>query len=177
MSSRDFLQKSADNETQQLWKEPVKNGVKKVEDLCGQPLSAIELNDARVVSRHHKGRIPRGCLGLIDWNDEHDPIKKQVIPSTEELNFNKVELQNPIGDDAFSPVASLTHFNHLREITVEAEIACRRLREAGMMLLNQTTLLKGVNDDIDTLVSFVRNSCIGMASNPVICIIAIWCVV
>jgi lysine 2,3-aminomutase len=48
-------------------------------------------------------------------------------------------------------VAVVTHFNHPREITPEAAVACRRLREAGFMLLNQSVLLRGVNDDAATL--------------------------
>lgn len=48
-------------------------------------------------------------------------------------------------------VAVVTHFNHPREITPEAAVACRRLREGGFMLLNQSVLLRGVNDDAATL--------------------------
>ncbi len=50
-----------------------------------------------------------------------------------------------------SMVAVVTHFNHPREITPEAAVACQRLREGGFMLLNQTVLLRGVNDDAATL--------------------------
>lgn len=50
-----------------------------------------------------------------------------------------------------SMVAVVTHFNHPREITPEAAVACQRLREAGFMLLNQTVLLRGVNDELATL--------------------------
>jgi lysine 2,3-aminomutase len=45
-----------------------------------------------------------------------------------------------------------THFNHPREITEAAVEACRRLTESGVALVNQTVLLRGVNDDADTLV-------------------------
>lgn len=39
-----------------------------------------------------------------------------------------------------------TQFNHPREITPEAERACRMLLEAGIPVSNQSVLLKGVND-------------------------------
>lgn len=45
----------------------------------------------------------------------------------------------------------VTHFNHPRELTVEATGACARLREAGIPVLNQAVLLRGVNDCADTL--------------------------
>jgi lysine 2,3-aminomutase len=53
-------------------------------------------------------------------------------------------------------VCVVTHFNHPREITEEAAAACRRLREAGFMMLNQTVLLKGVNDNPETLRTLLR---------------------
>lgn len=39
------------------------------------------------------------------------------------------------------------HFNHPREVTDEAEAACRKLQRCGIPLNNQTVLLRGVNDD------------------------------
>ncbi len=47
----------------------------------------------------------------------------------------------------------VTQFNHPREFTKEAIKATDMLREAGVPLLNQTVLLKGVNDDVKTLKS------------------------
>jgi lysine 2,3-aminomutase len=45
----------------------------------------------------------------------------------------------------------VTQFNHPREITESAIQACRQLQDAGMIISNQTVLLKGVNDDSDTM--------------------------
>lgn len=45
----------------------------------------------------------------------------------------------------------VTHFNHPNEITKESTLAIRRLKEAGIIVKNQTVLLKGVNDDPDVL--------------------------
>jgi lysine 2,3-aminomutase len=45
------------------------------------------------------------------------------------------------------PVYVNTHFNHPREITREAAMACAKLADVGIPLGNQTVLLKGVNDD------------------------------
>ena len=43
------------------------------------------------------------------------------------------------------------HINHPREIGPEVAAACSRLRAAGVTLLNQAVLLRGINDDADTL--------------------------
>jgi lysine 2,3-aminomutase len=45
----------------------------------------------------------------------------------------------------------VTHFNHPRELTIEAREALERLRLAGVRTLNQAVLLRGVNDQEDTL--------------------------
>jgi lysine 2,3-aminomutase len=48
------------------------------------------------------------------------------------------------------------HANHPRELTNEARAACRRLIDAGATLVSQSVLLKGVNDDADTLEALMR---------------------
>lgn len=48
------------------------------------------------------------------------------------------------------------HANHPRELTAEAAAACRRIVESGIPMLSQTVLLKGVNDDIETLEALFR---------------------
>ncbi|TIS53633.1 KamA family radical SAM protein [Mesorhizobium sp.] len=53
-------------------------------------------------------------------------------------------------------VTVVTHFNHPREITDTAEQACRTLRQAGFVLLNQSVLLKGVNDTVEVLEELCR---------------------
>ncbi|TIP35163.1 MAG: KamA family radical SAM protein, partial [Mesorhizobium sp.] len=53
-------------------------------------------------------------------------------------------------------VTVVTHFNHAREITQAAEQACRTMRQAGFVLLNQSVLLKGVNDHVEVLEELCR---------------------
>lgn len=48
------------------------------------------------------------------------------------------------------------HANHLRELTPEARAASARLIDAGIAMVSQTVLLKGVNDDADVLASLMR---------------------
>ncbi|WP_110674373.1 EF-P beta-lysylation protein EpmB [Salinicola sp. RZ23] len=43
------------------------------------------------------------------------------------------------------------HINHAQEIDTAVVDACRRLAAAGVTLLNQSVLLRGVNDQVDTL--------------------------
>src|ERR1700729_779310 len=48
------------------------------------------------------------------------------------------------------------HANHARELTEAARSACHRLAAEGAMLVSQTVLLKGVNDDPETLIDLMR---------------------
>jgi len=257
------------------WQDDVRAGVRHVRDLDALPLSAGERAAALQAAANHKVRAPKSYLDLIDWNDPDDPIRAQVIPSPDELVETDGELDDPIGDHAYSPVPRLTHrhadrvllfptyqcavycrfcfrkesltaigrgytraalepaldyiashteireviltggdplslpdkaleeirtrieaiahvrllrihtrvpvalparvtpglvaalqgrlmvtvvthFNHAREITPATEAACRTLRQAGFVLLNQSVLLKGVNDRVEALEELCR---------------------
>ncbi|CAN7471952.1 lysine-2,3-aminomutase-like protein [Rhizobium rhizogenes] len=48
------------------------------------------------------------------------------------------------------------HANHPRELTAEARAACARLVDAGIVLVSQSVLLKGVNDDPDVLATLMK---------------------
>ena len=48
------------------------------------------------------------------------------------------------------------HANHPRELTSAAREACARLVDAGVVMVSQSVLLKGVNDDPDTLEALMR---------------------
>lgn len=48
------------------------------------------------------------------------------------------------------------HANHPRELTGEARTACARLIDAGIAMVSQTVLLKGVNDDPAILGALMR---------------------
>ena len=48
------------------------------------------------------------------------------------------------------------HVNHPRELSDAAQRACARLIDAGIPLVSQSVLLKGVNDDLATLEALMR---------------------
>lgn len=49
------------------------------------------------------------------------------------------------------------HANHPRELTVQAREACAKLVDAGIPLVSQSVLLRGVNDDAATLEALMRS--------------------
>ncbi len=51
----------------------------------------------------------------------------------------------------YHPLWINVQFNHVRELTAASEEACRKLADAGIPLGNQSVLLKGINDDADSM--------------------------
>ncbi len=49
------------------------------------------------------------------------------------------------------------HVNHPRELTKQARAACARFIDAGIPMLSQSVLLRGVNDDVETLGLLMRS--------------------
>ncbi len=56
----------------------------------------------------------------------------------------------------YHPLWVMTHFNHPKELSRESVSACVRLAEAGFPVMNQTVLLRGINDDAPTLEALFR---------------------
>jgi lysine 2,3-aminomutase len=48
------------------------------------------------------------------------------------------------------------HANHPRELTPEAREACGMLIDAGIAMVSQTVLLRGINDHVETLAALMR---------------------
>jgi L-lysine 2,3-aminomutase len=53
--------------------------------------------------------------------------------------------------DTGKQIVLVIHANHPKELSAEVGSVCAQLRQRGITLLNQSVLLKGVNDDGDTL--------------------------
>jgi lysine 2,3-aminomutase len=57
---------------------------------------------------------------------------------------------------AHHPIWVMTHFNHPKELTPLSRAACRELADAGFPVMNQTVLLRGINDDAAVLSELFR---------------------
>ncbi|GAB3513389.1 EF-P beta-lysylation protein EpmB [Pseudoxanthomonas daejeonensis] len=56
------------------------------------------------------------------------------------------------------PVAFVIHANHANEFDAQVDAAMARLRGAGVQLLNQAVLLRGVNDSVEALAGLSERS-------------------
>jgi lysine 2,3-aminomutase len=56
----------------------------------------------------------------------------------------------------YSPIWLNTHFNHPREITPESAEACDRLLRSGVPVNNQSVLMRGINDSVETMLKLCQ---------------------
>jgi len=61
------------------------------------------------VAARYAVTIPPALAVLIDPGDDNDPIARQFVPTTAELDIRPEENGDPIGDDAHSPVEGIVH--------------------------------------------------------------------
>ena len=54
------------------------------------------------------------------------------------------------------PIVVVLHVNHPNELDAEVAAACARMRAAGVLLLNQSVLLAGINDHVEVLSALSR---------------------
>lgn len=72
----------------------------------------IPLNDAPAlaeVMERYAVAVTDEVMELIDATNPADPIARQYLPTAEELKTTPDELEDPIGDDAHSPVKGIVH--------------------------------------------------------------------
>jgi len=55
----------------------------------------------------------------------------------------------------YQPIWINTHFNHPKEITPDSIKACTDIVDAGIPLGNQSVLLRGINDNVETMKELV----------------------
>ena len=103
----------------------------------GDPLS---LSDARLKSL-------TDALAVIPHVRRVRVHTRQPIVLPSRVDFGLLEWIRSIRQ----PLVFVLHCNHPNEIDTEVREACAALRETGMTLLNQSVLLRGVNDSADVL--------------------------
>ncbi|MDD3593356.1 MAG: lysine 2,3-aminomutase [Candidatus Gastranaerophilales bacterium] len=95
------------------WRWQVKNTIKTVDDfemVLGIEFAPYEKFELMKTAQQFPLSITPYYLSQIDINDyKNDPIFKQAFPSPEELNITSADMQDPLYEDADSPVKGITH--------------------------------------------------------------------
>jgi len=72
-------------------------------------VSAEDRTGLEAVAVRYAVAMPQALASLIDRNDPNDPIARQFVPTAAELDRAPAELNDPIGDNAHSPVEGIVH--------------------------------------------------------------------
>ncbi len=139
------------------WTWQVKNRIETVEDLKKHiSITAEEEEGIRKCLGTLRMAITPYYLSLIDLNDPNDPIRRQAIPTANELHQSSADLLDPLHEDTDSPVKGLTHRypdRVLLLVTDQCSMYCRhctRRRFAGQH--DQAVPV----DQIDKCIDYVR---------------------
>ena len=96
-------------------------------------------------------------LSLIDLNDPEDPIRKQAVPSADELYFAPEESADSLHEDTDSPVKGLTHRYPDRVLfllTDRCAAYCRHCTRRRLVGQTDNAMPK---EQIDACIEYIRN--------------------
>ncbi|MCJ7655109.1 MAG: KamA family radical SAM protein, partial [Dehalococcoidia bacterium] len=118
------------------WKWQFRNRITTVEELATFiPLSARENAQLKLVTSKYPLSVSPYYLSLINIYDPGDPIRKQAIPSFEEITLGSMGFEDPLGEKRDSVVTGLVHRYPDRLLMVLTDICpmlcrhCTRKRE------------------------------------------------
>ncbi len=139
MKTRNGLFANVPEEKWNDWRWQVANRATTLEDLeeAGIRLTEEEKEGIQATLGKLRMAVTPYYLSLIDLDDPYDPIRKQAIPTANELIFAPYEDADPLHEDVDSPCPGLTHRypdRVLLLITDQCSMYCRhctRRRFAG----------------------------------------------
>ncbi|HAQ37015.1 MAG TPA: lysine 2,3-aminomutase [Saprospirales bacterium] len=110
INNRHLLFPDVTDEQWNDWKWQVKNRI----ETFGELMKYIKLTQSEEIGIQKSLQTMRMAitpyyLSLIDLNDPNCPIRKQAIPSVNELHFTSADLLDPLHEDEDAPVPGLTH--------------------------------------------------------------------
>lgn len=118
------------------WKWQFRNRITTVEQLSTViPLSAKEKTQLKLVTTKYPFSVTPYYLSLINTYDPDDPIRKQAIPSFEEIALGSIGFEDPLAEKRDSVVPGLVHRYPDRVLMVLTDICpmlcrhCTRKRE------------------------------------------------
>lgn len=141
------------------WKWQVRNRIESLDELQKiTNLTTDEIHGVEVTLKTLRMAITPYYLSLIDFENPHDPVRRQAIPLEMEIHKADADLLDPLHEDEDSPVPGLTHRYPDRVlflITDQCAMYCRhctRRRFAGQHDAHVST------KQIDDAIEYIRNT-------------------
>lgn len=99
-----------DEHAQHDWMSNLRTGVHLLSQLVEEGrINEEEARHLEAVVKNYKFRVSRYYLSLINWKDPNCPIRRQAIPSADELVISNHEMTDPTGDDTHRVTPLLIH--------------------------------------------------------------------
>lgn len=150
---------SSDNNNWNSWQWQMKNRINDIETLNNYiHLSADEHKGLHACLHLFRMAITPYYASLMDPHDPHCPIRKQAVPSAHELMTTKCDLQDPLCEEADSPVPGLTHRypdRALLLVTDQCAMYCRHCTRRRLAGQNDGALPK---KQIEAALDYIRRT-------------------
>lgn len=139
------------------WKWQLRNRVTNIEQLK----QIVDLTSAEEEGVRDSLKILRMAVtpyyaSLMDPKDPHCPVRKQAVPTADEIDFSEADMEDPLFEDVDSPVHGLTHRypdKVLFLITDQCGMYCRHCTRRR--LTGQTDQEKD-KKTIDAVIGYIR---------------------
>jgi lysine 2,3-aminomutase len=153
-----FLNKTS-RENWNDWKWQFRNRITTVEKLSTViPLSAKEKTQLQLVTAKYPLSVTPYYLSLINVYDPEDPVRKQAIPSFEEITLGNVGFEDPLGEKRDSVVPGLVHRYADRALMVLTDICPMFCRHCTRKREWQHGGWVRKDEEIEPMLDYIRNN-------------------
>lgn len=137
---------------------PQKNNLNTAQDLLENGLiQNADFSGIYNVGQNFSIGLNAHLAGIIRNSPESSAVRDQYIPSEQELNFTPLELADPIGDDAHSPVKGIVHRypdRVLFKVVNVCAVYCRYCFRREMLQNSEDTMRK---EEYESALDYIRS--------------------
>lgn len=130
--------------------------VDKLQEVLG--ISDDEAGEINQCLKRFRMAITPYYASLIDPNDKNCPIRRQAIPTIDELNYEAADMNDPLHEDVDSPVPGITHRypdRVLLLVTDQCSMYCRHCTRRRMAGSNDRALPKS---QLERAIAYIQNN-------------------
>jgi EF-P beta-lysylation protein EpmB len=92
------------------WKAELSNCISSIDELLNQlGLKAEDLNTTEQAASQFPIKVPQPFVKLMQYGNPKDPLLKQVLPITSELQVDSNFSTDPVSESSFNPVPGIVH--------------------------------------------------------------------
>ena len=92
------------------WKTELSHCVNSIDELLNQlGLKAEDLNATEQATTEFSIKVPQSFVQLMEYGNPNDPLLKQVLPITSELQVDNNFSTDPVDESSFNPVPGIVH--------------------------------------------------------------------